>query len=51
MTEYASRAAMEEGFATNGDAIAIAAGLPFGIKGTTNLLHITRIGKQDGAEE
>jgi pyruvate kinase len=46
MTEYACRAAVEEGFAQPGDAIVIAAGLPFGVLGTTNLLHITRIGEQ-----
>jgi pyruvate kinase len=51
MTEYASRAAVEEGFAKTGDAIVIAAGLPFGVKGTTNLLHITRIGEPESVEE
>ncbi len=32
--------AVKENFAKSGDAVIIAAGLPFGISGTTNLLHI-----------
>jgi pyruvate kinase len=40
----ASRIAVEQRFAKCGDNIAIAAGLPFGQSGSTNLLHINRIG-------
>jgi pyruvate kinase len=35
--------AVREGFANPGDIIAIAAGMPFGVSGTTNLLRIERI--------
>lgn len=35
--------AVEEGFASQGDLLAIAAGLPFGSSGTTNLLNIARV--------
>lgn len=35
--------AVKEGFAKSGDMIAIAAGLPFGVAGSTNLLHITQV--------
>jgi pyruvate kinase len=34
--------ARDEGFAAPGDIVAIAAGMPFGTAGTTNLLHIAR---------
>ena len=43
MTARACRAALEEGFARTGQFIAIAAGLPFGRPGTTNLLHIAQV--------
>ena len=39
----AQAVATEEGFAQRGDYLAIAAGMPFGKAGTTNLLHITQI--------
>lgn len=35
--------AVEEGFASKGDLLAIAAGLPFGSSGTTNLMNIARV--------
>ena len=35
--------AMKERFAKSGEAVVIAAGLPFGISGTTNLLHVALI--------
>ncbi len=35
--------AVRENFAASGEAVVIAAGLPFGKSGTTNLLHIARI--------
>jgi pyruvate kinase len=34
--------ARSEGHAKTGDLVAIAAGIPFGIPGATNLLHIVR---------
>ena len=43
MVERASDAAIREGFAVEGDRIAIAAGMPFGTSGTTNLLRVARI--------
>jgi pyruvate kinase len=43
MTKYACRAALEEGFARSGQTIAIAAGVPFGRPGTTNLLHLAHV--------
>ncbi|HVE11546.1 MAG TPA: pyruvate kinase [Paraburkholderia sp.] len=42
MIALAQQAASEEGFAKAGESIVIAAGLPFGESGTTNLLHIAR---------
>ena len=36
-------AAIREGFAVQGDRMAIAAGMPFGTSGTTNLLRVARI--------
>ncbi|MDB5971536.1 MAG: pyruvate kinase [Hydrocarboniphaga sp.] len=44
MTNFASWAACEEGFARNGQTIVITAGLPFGAAGTTNLLRVVQIG-------
>ena len=43
MTACACRAALAEGFARTGETIAIAAGVPFGSPGTTNLLHVARV--------
>jgi pyruvate kinase len=43
MTALACNAALREGFAAAGDYVVIAAGVPFGIAGTTNLLRIARI--------
>jgi len=43
MTALACNAALREGFAASGDYVVIAAGVPFGIAGTTNLLRIARI--------
>ena len=34
--------ARNEGYAKRGDVVVIAAGMPFGTAGTTNLLHIAR---------
>ncbi len=43
MVDAACRAAFSEGFAQSGDQLAIAAGMPFGQPGTTNLLRIAEI--------
>ncbi len=43
MVDKACEVAVEEGFAAPGERIAIAAGMPFGTAGTTNLLRVTRI--------
>ncbi len=40
MVENACRIALRDGFAVDGQPIAIIAGMPFGISGTTNLLRI-----------
>ena len=42
MTDLACRTALEEGFAKAGDNVVIAAGVPFGRAGTTNLLRLAR---------
>lgn len=44
MVEHAAKAAVAAGFAVTGDQIVVIAGIPFGRSGTTNLLHVTRIG-------
>jgi pyruvate kinase len=46
MTELACEAALREGFAKPGDYVVIAAGVPFGKSGTTNLLRIARVAEQ-----
>lgn len=43
MTEFACATALREGLAEPGDTIVIAAGMPFGAPGNTNLLHIAKI--------
>ena len=43
MVERACRTALEQGFAQAGDTIVIAAGMPFGTPGATNLLRIAQI--------
>ena len=43
IVDEAARAAAAAGFAGPGELIAIAAGLPFGVAGTTNLLRIARL--------
>jgi pyruvate kinase len=42
MVETACAVARREGYAKSGDIVVIAAGMPFGTAGTTNLLHIAR---------
>ncbi len=41
----AKEIAVSEEFATEGQAVVITAGLPFGTSGTTNLIHVSRIGQ------
>ena len=41
--EAAKEIAKREGFATSGEAVVIAAGIPFGVSGTTNSLHVATI--------
>jgi pyruvate kinase len=43
MTELACRTALDEGFAMAGDNLVIAAGVPFGQAGTTNMLRIATV--------
>jgi len=50
MTDLACRAALQEGFAAAGDFVVIAAGVPFGHSGTTNLLRIAKVGAH-GADD
>ncbi|HZE91186.1 MAG TPA: pyruvate kinase [Rhizobacter sp.] len=45
MIDCACRTALTDGFAKVDDDIVVVAGLPFGISGTTNLLHVARITK------
>lgn len=43
MTEFACATAIKEGLAQSGQTVVIAAGMPFGAAGTTNLLRIARL--------
>ena len=43
IVEHACETVRDEGLAGPGDIIAIAAGMPFGVAGTTNLLQIERL--------
>ena len=43
IVEHACETVRDEGLAGPGDIIAIAAGMPFGVAGTTNLLRIERL--------
>ncbi len=51
MTDMACRAALHEGFAAAGDYVVIAAGVPFGHSGTTNLLRIAKVGANGADDE
>ena len=51
MTDMACRAALKEGFAAAGDYVVIAAGVPFGHSGTTNLLRIAKVGVNGADDE
>jgi pyruvate kinase len=44
MVEAACNAVVTEGYAVAGDQITIAAGMPFGQGGTTNLLRVAEVG-------
>jgi len=46
MTDLACKTALEEGFAKAGDHVVIAAGVPFGRAGTTNLLRLATVWPQ-----
>lgn len=48
MVETASQVAMTQGFAKEGETVLIAAGIPFGHPGTTNMLRIARAGEHPG---
>jgi len=50
MTEFACATAKREGLANIGDTIVIAAGMPFGTAGTTNLLRIAQLDHASGEE-
>jgi pyruvate kinase len=43
MTARACAAAQREAFARSGDIVVIASGMPFGVPGTTNFLHIAKV--------
>jgi pyruvate kinase len=43
MVSHACAAAQREGLARQGDAVVIASGMPFGVPGTTNFLHIAKV--------
>jgi len=43
MVAVASDAALTEGFASEGEEIVIVAGMPFGMLGSTNMLHVARV--------
>jgi pyruvate kinase len=43
MVEHACATAVAEGLVDPGDLIAVAAGMPFGVPGSTNLLRIERL--------
>jgi pyruvate kinase len=43
MTDLACKTALDEGFAKPGDHIVIAAGVPFGQAGTTNMLRLATV--------
>ena len=43
MVEHAARAVQNLGLGSAGDAVVVIAGLPFGQRGSTNLLHVARI--------
>jgi pyruvate kinase len=45
MIACACNTAVADGFAKAGDDIVVVAGLPFGLSGTTNLLHVAQIAK------
>ena len=51
MVRCAGEVAMREGFGRPGDLVVIAAGMPFGTPGTTNLLRIARIEGGPAANE
>jgi pyruvate kinase len=47
----AARIARREGFARNGDIVAVTAGIPFGQPGNTNVLRLVKVGEHEKQEE
>ena len=47
MTDLACKTALDEGFAKVGDSVVIAAGVPFGRAGTTNMLRLATVWDRD----
>lgn len=45
MVAVASESALNGGFAEEGEEIVVVAGMPFGMRGSTNLLHVARVTK------
>jgi pyruvate kinase len=43
MVDNAIRVSLDEGFARNGESLAIVAGVPFGVSGTTNMIRIAEV--------
>jgi len=50
MVRNASRSAVEEGFAIDGQTMVITAGIPFGRSGSTNMLRIASVGESVDAD-
>ena len=46
MVDHACAVALEQEFGRPGNIVAIAAGMPFGAPGTTNLLRIARLQRE-----
>ena len=51
MVLNACRVALEEGFASVGERLAIVAGMPFGVSGTTNMIRIARVEAPESATD
>jgi pyruvate kinase len=51
MVEVACEVAVREGAAKPGDRLVIAAGVPFGTSGTTNMIRVVEIPAEAGGEE
>ena len=51
MVLNACRVALQEGFASVGERLAIVAGMPFGVSGTTNMIRIARVEAPESATD